>query len=51
MYDRTILLIYKARQTGFLAFVCPTLDSYQLEVVHWPKEIRNGSLKLIYYTE
>lgn len=40
MYDRAILLMYKARHTGFLALVCLTLDPYQLETVHWPKEIR-----------
>lgn len=42
MYDRAILLMYKAKakHTGFLALVCLTLDPYQLETVHWPKEIR-----------
>lgn len=51
MYDRAILLMYKDRQKGFPAFVCLTLDTYQLEAVHWPKEIRRGLLKPRYETE
>lgn len=51
MYDRAILLMSKARQRGFLAFVSLSLGPDQLEAAHWPKEIRSGLQRLWCCTE
>lgn len=51
MYDRAISLMYKGGQRGSLPCVRLTLDPYQLEAAHWPKEIRNGLLRLRHCNE